>query len=484
MIESLPPLAKITFKIINTVPLLFPTKHRLLAEHHLAKRTHRIRESDTRLIKGSLLAGDFTWKGVSILIPIDHKQLSAITKWMDHRRTALASDIPYTPPHGASSILGFQFSHLGSIPFNSYSDFYGAPLFLKSAHPEFCDVNAIYLPNGAAYLSLYIRLDDSATSEIKDLDISHIQGERNFLSINPFNKSFGIQSREHKELIVDRLINKNSAKIMNESLEVVDVLLRLWGKRIKQEKYNVIADFVSHSGEDTGYFSPERTSVKNGDTHVVINPRRKHSVTGRSSDLTGVIMEHKAAESIGADAIIIKAEPRTIEPNNGFGYLSGLNYGTEEYAGLQYVMEVEKRLIASTQEISEVFTRENISSRKSLSALVAQSLSLNLIDERIDALKSSAKLFDDNYKEVFQNRISNLEEKFANLRGKIQKRRDQSHDEVQLTQLRWTKRNALFLIGLALVQIGIALFVVDWSETGRSKNIIYLNWSSLTSHLN
>jgi len=482
MTYPLSPLAKAIFKIINIVPWIFPKRHRWVAKHYLFERVGRTRESDTRLIKGSLLAGDFTWKGISVLIPFDHKQLSTVTKWMEKRRTAMASSVPYSPPHRASSMLGFQCFHLGFIPFNTFSDFYGAPIFLKSLYPKFCDVNTMYLPNGAAYLSLYIRLDDVATETVKDVDVTHVRGEKVFLSLNPFNKSFGILSDGVKESSIEKLVRKRSAQVMSESLEVVDVLLRLWGKRLKSERYNVVADFVSHSWEATGYFSPERPNIEKGDTHVLIDPRRQYLITGRSSDLTGVMMERDDAESFGADAIFIKAEARATEPDYGFGYLSGLHYGIEEYAGIQYVIDVEKRLITSAAKISEVFTKARISSRKSLSILVAQSLSLNLIDERIDALKNSDRWFDGDYKEVFERRVSSLEEKFSNLRGKIQKRRDQAHDEVQLAQLHWTKRNAWLLVALALVQIGIALVVVDWTESGIDKNNIFLNWNFLVSY--
>lgn len=482
MTDPLSPLAKVIFKVINAVPWLFSKRHRWVANHYLFEHVGRIRDSDSKLVKGSLLAGDFTWKGVSVLIPFDHKQLSAVTKWMEKRRTAMASSVPYLPPHRASSILGFQSFHLGFIPFNAFNDFYGAPLFLKSFYPRFCDVNTMYLPNGAAYLSLYIRLEDVATEIVKDVDVTHVQGEKFFLSLNPFSKSFGILSNGVKESSIEKLVCKKAAQVMSESLEVVDVLLRLWGKRLKSEKYNVVADFVSHSWEATGYFSPERPSFEKSDTQVVIDPRRQYLITGRSSDLTGVMMERDAAELFGADAIFIKAEARVTESDFGFGYLSGLHYGIEDYAALQYVIDVEKRLITSAAEISEVFTRRGISSRKSLSLLVSQSLSLNVIDERIDALKNSHRWFDGDYKQVFENRVSNLEEKFSSLRGKIQRRRDQAHDEVQLAQLNWTKRNAWLLVALALVQIGIALVVVDWTESGLDKNNIFLNWKSLASH--
>jgi len=483
MTDPLSPLAKAIFKIIHVVPWIFPKRHRWLANHYLFEHVDRIRDSDSNLIKGSLLAGDFTWKGISVLIPFDHKQLSTVTKWMEKRRTAMASSVPYSPPHRASSILGFQCYHLGFIPFNTFSDFYGAPLFLRSVYPKFCDVNTMYLPNGAAYLSLYIRLDDVATEIVKDVNVTHIRGEKRFLSLNPFNKSFGILSNGIKESAIEKLISKKATQVMRESLEVVDVLLRLWGKRLKSGTYNVVADFVSHSWETTGYFSPDRPHFEKGDTQVVIDPRRQYLITGRSSDLTGVMMERDAAEAFGADAIFIKGEARLSEPDYGFGYLSGLHYGIEEYAGLQYVLDVEKRLITSAAEVSEVFTKAKISSRKSLSLLVSQSLSLNLIDERIDALKNSDRWFDGAYKEVFEKRVSNLEEKFSSLRRKIQKRRDQAHDEVQLAQLDWTKRNAWLLVALALIQIGIALVVVDWTESGIDKNNIFLNWNSLASYL-
>lgn len=483
MYEPLSPLAKIVFKFINAFPWAFPKRHRWLAEDNMSGYTGRVRQSEARLMKGSLLAGDFTWKGVSILIPFDHKQLSVVAKWMDKRRTVLASDVPYRPPHRASSILGFQSFHLGIIPFNLFSDFRAAPLFLKSKLSRFCDVNTVYLPNGAAYLSLYVRFHSDATAQVKDVDVRDLLGSRRILSLNPFSKSFGIQSRGSKLSAIENLLNSKAAEVVQESLGVVDVLLRLWGEKLKFQQYSVVADFVSHSWEETGYFMMERPNVVEGETHVVIDPRRQYLISGRSADLTGVLMEHDASKPIGADAIFIKAEPRRAEPDYRGGYLSGLHYGLEEYACLQYVMDVERRLVRSAEEISDVFTRKKISSRKSLSILVAQSLSLNLIDERIDALKNSDHWFENSYRDTFQKRIALLEERFGSLRGKIQRRRDQSHDEVQLTQLRWTKRNAWLLVVLALVQIGIAIIVVDWTESGRTNNIMFKNWGALVSSL-
>lgn len=481
MTDSLPPLAKTIFKVICTVPWFFPKRHRAVARHYLNYPVSHVRESDAKLIKCSLLAGDFTWKGISILVPFEHSRLSVVTKWMDKRRTAMASPGPFHSPRRASSILGFQCFHLGMIPFNTFSDFYGHPLFLKSIFPKFCDVNTMYLPNGAAYLSLYIRLEDVATERVKDVDVSDVRGVNKFLSLNPFNRSFGIRSMGVKRTAVNNFIIKRSSVVIRESLEVVDELLRLWGGKFDRDKCNVSADFVSHSWEATGYFSPERPSPEEGDTHIIIDPRQQYLITGRSTDGTSIMMEQDEVELIGADAIFIKAEARTTEPCFGMGYLSGLHYGVEEYAGLQYIMEVERRLVAIAERISVVFTSDKMSSRKTLSILVAQTLSLNLIDERVDALKKSVFWFGEEFKNVSQKRISNLEEKFCSLREKIQKRRDQSHDEVQLSQLRWTKRNAWLLVFLAVVQIGIALVVVDWTESGRAKNSIYLNWCAYVS---
>jgi hypothetical protein len=153
----------------------------------------------------------------------------------------------------------------------------------------------------------------------------------------------------------------------------------------------------------------------------------------------------------------------------------------EGFSGLQYVIDLEKKLHASAAAISDVFMNSTMSSRKSLSKLVRESLYLNQIDERIDALKGSGGWFDAQFRKDFQSRIIGLENAFFNLRNKIQKRRDQSHDEVQLVHLSWTKKNAWFIVLLTVSQILIALVSVDWSESGRDKNNLLVNWQSISS---
>lgn len=480
VVQKLPMTAFIMFSIVRFLPWFFSKSARLQSEFYFEHGLPPSAKVERSIKEASVIAGDFSWKGLSFLVSIDDKELGSVIKWMDRRRTALASDGAYRVPDKGLAMLGFQGRHLGLVPFNKYHDFHGAPLFLKSYYPKFCDVNVVSLPNGVSYLSLYFVLNGGATEEISKIDVSKVKSRQYFLSLNPFRKNFGILGRQPKFLGVNELLAQKARKVVSETQEAFEVLCGLWGIKVKSETYTVVSDFVAHSEESSEYFIGMSADKPKEDVQLLVDPRRQHQVTARLVDGTGVLIEYDVPKSMGVDAIYIKREDR--DPGNKYGdsYLSCLDYGMEGFFGLQYVLDVERRISNSAERISSVFTRNNMNSRKSLSILVRQSLALNQIDERIDALKKSDHWFDSGFKDEIQSRVVRLEQSFSNLRNRIQKRRDQSHDEVQLKHLSWTKSNA-WLIGILTVsQIVIALVSVNWSEKGRDENNLYANWKAIT----
>ncbi|MCO1622515.1 hypothetical protein [Pseudomonas putida] len=476
--------AKIIFKLIKTLPWFFPKPHRSVAEFYLEISEEPVKDYDLKFKASSLLAGDFTWKGISFLFSLDHQSLESVIKWMEKRRPAMGGIAKAGTIEKSSAMLGFQCRHLGLVPFHKVYEFHGAPLFLKSECPKFCDVNIMYLPSGAAYLSLYFVMNEEVTSKVKGIDLSRMRTRQYFLSLNPFNKNFGIRTSESRLSKAEKIISENSKKVLSEISDVIRILSGLWSVKINPSSGTVISDFVAHSAESLNYFINKAPVYYPDDHYVVVDPRRQYFITGHTADCTGALLEHDAAELLGVDALFIKREERNPPHKYGVSYLGGLDHGIEGVSGMQHVIHVEKMLRASAGEVSSVFMSKDLKSHESLSVLVKQSLALNKIDEQIDALKNSQNWFDKNFKALFLGRVSQLESTFSGLRGRIQRRRDQAQDEVQLEHLGWTKSNAWLIGALAATQILIALVAVDWSEGGRDKNNVYINWQNFKSHFN
>ncbi|MBA6131349.1 hypothetical protein [Pseudomonas juntendi] len=486
--RKLPRTAFLVFSLVRALPWLFPKGARLQSNIYIEHDIPPIRSIQDGIKEASLIVGDFSWKGLSFLTSIDDREAEAVIKWMDARRTALASDSAYSIPDKGLAMLGFQGRHLGLVPFNRYHEFHGAPLFLKSKFPGSCDVNIVSMPNGVSYLSLYFVLDKVATDEVHKVDVSEIKARQYFLSLNPFSKKFGIMTRHPKFLAVEDFLAQNARNVVSETHDAFHALCGLWKVKNKPGSYTVVSDVVAHSEESAGYFIAEDSESDSADSEnlnaevqVLVDPRRKHHVTARLADGTGALIEYDVPKSIGVDAIYLKRESRNPGNKFGYSYLNCLEYGTEGFFGLQYVLDVERQISNSAEEISRVFRRSNISSSDSLSILVRQSLPLNRIDERIDALKKSEYWFDEGLREEIQSRVVRLEQSFSNLRKRIQKRRDQSHDEVQLKHLSWTRSSAWWIAALAVSQIVLAVLSVNWSESGRSQNNLYSNWKSISS---
>ena len=435
----------------------------------------KLRAIENGISSAGLFADGVKWKGVSVVTSLNRNELKKIHKWMRGRDHSFSYSDWHDRSVSSTDLVNSGSNNHGFVSFDQSGMLAVANISLTVAIPTSCYVTTLRLQKGVTYLSLYIFLNDTATARVSNVDVRSVTPYKNFQSINPFSKRFSIVEHHSRYGVIEQLIFDNARSVMTEVNQAATALLQAWGIKRKVEDFATTADFV---WDGTGsYFvdlPPTMPSAKET-SHVILTPTAgRFSYDQLSVDCTEQYINGHIPDKIGVGAIFLKSEDSSTAEKY-HSYLRTAHSSTDYYTYFLNILEVEIQFRNCMRVASPIFFSHKKNARKNLSVLIESSLSLNLVEERLKALEAGISLSDDKYWKTTQARINSVKAKISELKTDIEKRKELNNGELQLSNLVWIKRYSILVGILVVVQIALSLLNVDWSDTGKDKNPIYIN---------
>lgn len=483
---------KLILFVAKNVPFLVTKRLRFLAQQYEAKSSIQVEyeEWDDKVQNASLLDKKTDWRGVHFLIPVTKDESKKILNYLKKN----GRDINFSLSDRGVDVGFFNSGcqSLGIVSFAGNILFPSMNVALLADSPNYCAVDILHLPNGYAYLSLYVGLNYVATERISNIDVTQIERYEAFASLNPFSKKFQAVVHHDRNNQIEAHVFAVSKRVVKETVDVVLVLLEEWGVKKSKSDFTTVADFSRDS--QWPYFVSDGESVP--PHRSVIDKDRGLLAASFPGALGEELVSFSLPAELGVDGIFIHSEDRSEIAEND-QYLYSRQSGVQKYAVFLYVKSIEKELAVCADSMAHLFNggslinksyfrkvflwfRGSQSSELGLKILIAQGLRLKVIEERIDALKKSIHLFDHSYIEYLRSHLVYLSERSIDLRGKIESRHDITNAEVQLSNLNWMRSYSRRMMVLVFVQIFLALIVLDWTSKEPDKNLVRKNFQVLT----
>lgn len=465
-------------------PYLVSSRLRFMGKNHAESEKPRdpensaiqkLRAIENGISSAGLFEDGVKWKGVSVVTSLNRNELKKIHKWMRGRDASFSYSERHDRSVTSTDLVNSGSNNLGFVSFDQPNMLSVANISLTVSIPTSCYVTTLRLQKGVTYLSLYIFLNDTATARVSNVDVRNVVRYKNFQSTNPFSKRFSVVEHHDRYGIIEQLVFDNARSVMTEVNQAATALLQAWGVKRKAEDFATTADFV---WDGVGSYFVDSPSVIPSDketSHVILTPTTGKFLYKRlSEDCTEQYINGHIADEIGVSAIFLKSEDSsTAEKYNS--YLHSAHSSTDYYTYFLNVLEVEMQFKNCMRVASPIFFSYKRNARKNLRVLIESSLSLNLIEERLKALETGINWSDDKYWKTTQAQIQFVKAKVTELKADIEKRKELNNGELQLSNLVWTKRYSILVGFLVVVQIALSLLNVDWSDTGKDKNPIYIN---------
>lgn len=433
----------------------------------------RCRENSIK--SASLFSDKMVLKGVSLVAAVGRDDLRKIHNWMRRQGSSAGN---YSESHSqavdSTDLTNGGSNNLGYISFGAANHFAVGNIALVATLPKSCYITTLRLKKGVTYLSLYVALHESASERIFDVDVSEVQRYKCFGSLNPFSPRFSVVEHHDRCSVIDEVIFKNAQGIISEVNQAVAAILQVWGVKKEISEFSSVADFCRDSAEP--YFTRDHVAdIDVEERHAAFERwRGKVFCTDITDDKSEEFLESYITEKVGVDGVFIKSEDFAATDRDDL-YLYSMHSATECYIYLMYVSEANKQFKRCMSIVSPIFLNFTRNTRRNLRILIDASLALNLVQERVGALKDGMHWSDPKYHKVIHGRVLWLESQVNGLRSDIEKRKDLNNSELQLSNLLWTKRYSILVGFLVVVQIALSLVAVDWTEAGKEKNPIYLN---------
>ncbi|NWD96964.1 hypothetical protein HX871_21270 [Pseudomonas reactans] len=434
-----------------------------------------LRRREQSIKKAGLFSGKIIFKGVSLVAAVDGNDLKRIHNWMRGQNNSAGN---YSESHGrvvnSTDLTSGGSNNLGFITFGEPGHFSVGNIALVANLPKGCYVTTLRLQKGVTYLSLYFSLHEAASEKIFDVDVSMVQGYKCFGSLNPFSPRFSVVEHHDRQSVIDEFIFQNTRDIVAEVNQALSAVLQVWGVKKKVADFSSVADFCRDGAEP--YFVDDHSTGADseGRSAVFERWRGKFFCTTISEDTSEQFLEGYVAEQVGVDGVFIKNEEfSTVDVDDR--YLYTMHSATEYYTYFMCVSEADKQFKRCMSVASPIFLSFNNNARRNLKILINASLGLNLVQERVAALQEGISWSESRYHRFTHSRLAWLKSKVEGLKSDVEKRKDLNNSELQLSNLLWTKRYSVLVGFLVLVQIALSLVAVDWTESGKEKNPIYLN---------
>ncbi len=437
-----------------------------------------LRRRENSIKSAGLFADKMVLKGVTLVSALGRNDLRKIHNWMRRQGSSAAN---YSELHGRSvnstDLINGGSNNLGYISFGTPNFLSVGTIALVATLPKTCYITTLRLPKGVTYLSLYVALDQSASEKLFDVDVQSVQSYKCFGSLNPFSQRFKVIEHHDRYNAIDEVIFRNARDVVDEVNQAVLALLQVWGVKKDISEFSTVADFCRDSSEPyfTDHYVADDDTVANERHAAFESWRGRGFCTNITDDKLEEFLEGYVAEKVGVDGVFIKSEVFSATDKDDL-YLYNMHSATEFYTYLMYVDEANKQFKRCMNIVSPIFLNFTRNTRRNLRILIEASLALNLVQERVEALKDGIHLSDPKYQRFIQGRLSWLKNKVDGLGADIEKRKDLNNSQLQLSNLLWTKRYSILVGFLVIVQIALSLVVLDWTEAGKDKNPIYLNF--------
>ncbi|WP_148053580.1 hypothetical protein [Pseudomonas protegens] len=458
----------------NRFPCFFSKKLRFVAKSYFEQESmldaeFRKFEAFTR---ASLFSGHIQWTGVSFVFAVSKGELERITAWMQRRGLVVRGSSSQRRRAKISELFGSGCLNLGLVAFGK--EYFGAAGKVKvsSSVVNDCVVSALKFGKGVYYVSLHVSLSEEAGSKVFDVDVSNTEGSDEFMSFNPFSSGFSVILSRDKTSVVYDAILKSFHDIFLESQDAVFRLLSVWGVKKYPKELSTTAIFL-REGEG-GYFTEGKESKSEESFVVWPNYEGTHVTCKVANDVNEDYMEGLSFKEGGVDSIYIRSRPLS-----EFKYVEGYDFFersiTEGYAYFSVLNDVYRQLEECVSLVNPIFFSYDKNTDENLRVLIDAQLKLNLVKERLAAVSRGASWVEVKYHEFLRERISNISKDVSELRDDVEKRAEINNGELQLTNIKWTKKYSILVGILVFAQIILALLNVSWSGGGLEGNPIYTN---------
>lgn len=480
----------LVFSVARSVPFIVSRRLRFLALSYSQKSSYQLQyeEMDDLVKRASLWDSKTDWRGVHVLLSVSKSECSRIVNYL--HRYGRDFNFRLSDKKLDVGFFGSGTRSLGSVSFSGDTFSPVMKLALVSDAPSYCAVDVLHLPNGYSYLSLYVGLNPVATQRVSDIDVTTIKRYVAFNSLNPFSKNFKVVTDYARYNLIEDHVYERATQVAHEAIDCTLVLLNLWGVKKSKADLTTVADFSRDS--ELSYFDAEEENVT---AHRSVIEKTRGLLAEKFPGAPGdELLTFNLPPEIGVDGIFIHSEDRA-NIDQMDQYLYSRQTGVQMYAVFLYLRSLEKDLKACEGAVAHLFdgsttakrsmfnavlsrilNRDSARSERNLRTLISQTLSLNVIDERIDSLQKSLHWFDSAYIEYFKSRLIQLGIAVRELKGKIESRHHITNAEVQLSNLHWMKRYSGRMFVLVVVQIFLAVIVLDWSSSEADKNLLRKNY--------
>jgi hypothetical protein len=479
--------AKVTnciFYLALRFPWVFTQNIRWLAENNEMPKHESLVSYDAEedlISEASLFAGQVTWKGISLITAIDRSDLTKIYQWMNRQKGPFFGlrdghkDGIYS-----TDLISLGVNDLGYIGFKPNLLLSVRNLTISSRLPESCWVSVLRLKNGVSYLSLYICFKELVRERISGVDVRHVKRYACFQSFNPFSPRFLSLDNYDRRTLIREFVYGNAREVVSEAHQAASVLLKLWGVGKEVSDFSMAADFFREGAGS--YFDSEDKPVDHDHSashFTVVSPSsmefiREPLSKDDSEDYLEQDSDEDITKKIGVKAVFIKSH-LTLE-NEENTYSDGAVRVTERYCYLLMLLDLYVQLQQCMKDVSPIFFKFDYDVQQDLKVLLKASLALNSIDEKLTAIEEGLYWSDANCREYTHERLLRFRSALADFKSDVDKRKELTNSELQLTNLIWIKRYSVIVFFLVIVQIALAVLNVDWrTEEGLSKNPMYIN---------
>lgn len=431
---------------------------------------------ENHILTASMFEGDVSWKGISFVAEIGRQDLEKVHRWMSGQPRAGGN---YSSAHEAGvtskDLIGASYNNLGLVSFERATMFSVGCITIAAKLPKSCYITLLRLRNGACYISLYVSFDGAVNLQISDVDVRHVKRYEVFQSFNPFSPRFAITEHHDRRSVIEDFLYRKANEVVVEAKQAIQALLEVWGVKRKADEFSKVADFFR---EDVGsYFedSPSLENEKASTSVVVIERHRGRFLTSPlSEELSEEYIENYVPSKFGLDAIFLKSQI-SLETESFHRYDFKSVGVTDNYSYVAILTEIYSRFKKCTSKVSPVFLSNNKKEERDLKKLLDAGLELNVIEERLTAVEEGLHWCEEKYRKFTRNRIAAIRSHVSSFRKDVEKRRDLNNGKLQVKSLIWMRRYSIMVFVFVLVQIALSLLNVDWTDSGRSKNPIYIN---------
>lgn len=436
----------------------------------------QIYSEENRIVTANMFEDEMSWKGISFVAEIGREDLGKVHKWMSGQPRAGGN---YSSGHEkgikSTDLIGASYNNLGLVSFDRATMFSVGSISIAAQLPRSCYISILRLKNGACYISLYVRFDEAVNSRIFGVDVSHIKRYNVFQSFNPFSPNFAIIEHHDRRSLIEKFLYRKTNEVVDEAKQAVKALLEVWGVKRKIHEFSMVADFF-REGSDSYFCDHSLLEIEESSTSVVVIER------GRGRFLTSPLSEDSSEEYIenyipsqfGVDAIFLKSQVRSkTEDFHRYDFKSiGI---TDNYSYALILVGIHTRFKRCTHKVSPVFLSYNKKVERDLKRLLDAGLELNVVEERLAAVEEGLHWCEEKYRKFTRNRILGIRSYVSSFREDVERRRNLNDGKLQVNNLIWMRRYSIIVFVFVLVQITLSLLNVDWTDSGRSKNPIYIN---------